>query len=226
MNGLDKKHRSRSTDSSTRRMSVNADQFSEIDQKKTRKTTIIREKITSFFSGLWGVITFPFKYLYSRLIKKTEDVAPKIAKLTTSSNEQTDLTRFISAQDKAYELAKSELAEGKKKSHWIWYIFPQHKDLGFSATSKFYGLNDDNEALSYLLDDKLGPRLIECTELVLSHTQKNLQDILSSEIDVKKFFSSMEIFNKVIQNHLQAGNPPPAWLQDKTDIFAQGLKKT
>ena len=77
-----------------------------------------------------------------------------------------NLTRFIEAQSQAiYEAALDELKQGRKSGHWMWFIFPQMKGLGHTATSDFYGIQNLDEAKAYLTDPILGERLIECTEL-------------------------------------------------------------
>lgn len=78
-----------------------------------------------------------------------------------------NLQRFISAQEKDYPIALSEIKRGKKQSHWMWYIFPQIQGLGFSETSKFYAIKDIHEAEEFLNHPVLGSRFIRiCNELL------------------------------------------------------------
>lgn len=77
------------------------------------------------------------------------------------------LERFLKAQECDYEIALSEIKNGQKMSHWMWYIFPQLKELGYSSTAKFYGINGRNEAEEYLSHPILGLRLREITEELL-----------------------------------------------------------
>ena len=79
-----------------------------------------------------------------------------------------DLQRFISAQEHSYKTALSEIRNGKKVSHWIWYIFPQLKGLGYSQRSEYYGIKNIDEAKNYLAHPILGARLIEITEVLLN----------------------------------------------------------
>src|SRR5665647_1966372 len=78
-----------------------------------------------------------------------------------------NLKRFIDAQDRDYPIALSEIKNGKKRGHWMWYIFPQIQGLGFSETSKFYAIKNTNEAKEFLKHPLLAARLIDiCNELV------------------------------------------------------------
>ena len=107
-----------------------------------------------------------------------------------------DLQRFVDAQaGGVYEGALAELTRGKKTGHWIWFIFPQHRDLGFSANARFYGLSGADEAKAYLAHPLLGPRLRECTAAVRAQVAagRSLEAIFGS-LDARKFRSSMEIF--------------------------------
>jgi uncharacterized protein (DUF1810 family) len=107
-----------------------------------------------------------------------------------------NLERFVDAQSGGiYESALAELRAGRKRGHWIWFIFPQHRDLGRSSTSKFYGLSGDAEADAYLAHPVLGSRLRECTQAVQQQlaTGRSLEAIFG-ELDAMKFRSSMEIF--------------------------------
>lgn len=104
-----------------------------------------------------------------------------------------NLERFVDAQSLVYETVLRELRAGRKTTHWIWFIFPQAKGLGTSAMSERYAIGSVAEARAYLAHPVLGPRLRECTELVLGHTDIPLADILG-ELDARKFRSSMELF--------------------------------
>ncbi len=100
---------------------------------------------------------------------------------------------FLEAQEPVYFNVLSELRAGDKKSHWMWFIFPQLKALGRSATAQFYGLQDLNDARSYFSHSVLGARLRECTELVLLHHDKSALEILHHP-DNLKFRSCMTLF--------------------------------
>jgi uncharacterized protein (DUF1810 family) len=84
----------------------------------------------------------------------------------TDSNDPYNLQRFVEAQKSDIERIKEELRAGKKRTHWMWYVFPQVAGLGKSPTSKRYAIKSRGEAEAYLSHDILGPRLRECTEIV------------------------------------------------------------
>jgi uncharacterized protein (DUF1810 family) len=104
-----------------------------------------------------------------------------------------DLQRFVEAQSSTYARALSELRQGAKRSHWMWYIFPQLRGLGQSAMSHKYGIASMEEAHAYLAHPLLGPRLIECTELALNANAASAAAIFPFPDDLK-FHSSMTLF--------------------------------
>ncbi|WP_424926331.1 DUF1810 domain-containing protein [Agrobacterium pusense] len=107
-----------------------------------------------------------------------------------------NLERFVTAQQNIYEVALSELQAGLKRSHWMWFIFPQLRGLGRSETARFYAISGRAEAEAYLTHPVLGPRLVECTTAMLWHTDLSAHDILGSPDDLK-FRSSMTLFGAV-----------------------------
>jgi uncharacterized protein (DUF1810 family) len=104
-----------------------------------------------------------------------------------------EFDHFILAQEPVYAQVVRELSEGQKKSHWIWFIFPQLRGLGFSAMSNKYALDSVEQAGRYLEHEVLGARLRECTQLVLTVRNRTIQDIFGAD-DVK-FRSSMTLFS-------------------------------
>ena len=105
------------------------------------------------------------------------------------------LGRFIDAQSGGvYERALGELVEGRKTSHWMWFIFPQHRDLGRSSTAKFYGLGGIDEAAAYADHSLLGERLRECCRAVLPHLLTEPAHSILGPVDALKLRSSMEMF--------------------------------
>ena len=96
-----------------------------------------------------------------------------------------DLNRFVQAQEDDYERALSEIKSGRKRSHWMWYIFPQFDGLGFSATSRRYSIKSVAEAKAYLRHPVLGPRLKECAEASLSIEGRSAYEIFGSPDDMK-----------------------------------------
>lgn len=105
-----------------------------------------------------------------------------------------DLERFIKAQEGSYETALSEIKNGKKISHWMWYIFPQLKGLGRSSTAVFYGINGFEEAEAYLKHPVLGNRLIEISNELLELPGDDAHKIFGSPDDMK-LRSSMTLFS-------------------------------
>lgn len=103
------------------------------------------------------------------------------------------LTRFLDAQENAYPTALRELRAGKKRSHWIWYIFPQLKGLGLSSTSEIYGVTGLAEARAYLTNPILRQRLLDATEAMLAHDTFDAATILG-ELDALKFRSCLTLF--------------------------------
>ena len=112
------------------------------------------------------------------------------------SSDPFDLQRFVDAQAPVYDRVCRELRAGSKQSHWIWYIFPHLKSLGRSATAITYGIADADEARAYLAHPVLGPRLVECTNLMLAVDGKPLSQIMPFPDDLK-FISSMTLFAEV-----------------------------
>jgi len=96
-----------------------------------------------------------------------------------------DLNRFVQAQADIYEHALSEIRAGRKRSHWMWYIFPQFVGLGFSLTSQRYAIKSVTEAEAYLRNPVLGPRLVECCEAVINVDGRTASEIFGSPDDMK-----------------------------------------
>lgn len=104
-----------------------------------------------------------------------------------------NLSRFISAQEEIFEDVLTELESGQKRTHWMWFIFPQFDGLGHSATAKHYAIKSEEEARHYLRHPVLGKRLLKCTKILLSIEGKSASEIFGSPDDLK-FKSSMTLF--------------------------------
>jgi uncharacterized protein (DUF1810 family) len=124
------------------------------------------------------------------------------------SNDPFNLARFIEAQEAVWPRVQAELGAGRKKSHWMWFVFPQVKGLGHSAMAQNFAITGRTEAFAYLAHQTLGPRLREVTRLVLAIESRNARDIFGSPDDLK-FHSSMTLFDAVAPN----------------DVFAAALRK-
>ncbi|GAB3665482.1 DUF1810 domain-containing protein [Ramlibacter alkalitolerans] len=105
-----------------------------------------------------------------------------------------DLQRFVAAQDDVIDAVREELRAGRKRSHWMWFVFPQLKGLGSSSTAQFYGLDSLDEARAYLAHPVLGPRLRECCALMLAVPGRSAHEILGSPDDLK-FRSCVTLFS-------------------------------
>ncbi len=103
------------------------------------------------------------------------------------------LERFVTAQTPVFSTALTELKAGRKRSHWMWFVFPQLRGLGHSSTAHFYGIGSLDEARAYLDHALLGPRLALCTETVLGSRATSLRELFGSPDDLK-FRSSMTLF--------------------------------
>ena len=106
-----------------------------------------------------------------------------------------DLSRFHKAQVGVIEAAIAELAAGAKRGHWMWFVFPQLRGLGRSATARRYAIADLDEARAYLADPVLGPRLIRAAEALLAHAGQPAQAILGP-VDAMKLRSSATLFRE------------------------------
>jgi uncharacterized protein (DUF1810 family) len=101
------------------------------------------------------------------------------------SHDPWKLARFIEAQQGDYELALAEIRAGRKRSHWMWYVFPQFVGLGSSPTSVHYAIKSREEAEAYLAHPILGRRLVECAEAVLQIENRSALEIFGSPDDLK-----------------------------------------
>ncbi len=107
-----------------------------------------------------------------------------------------DLQRFVDAQRDSYDAALAELRAGAKRSHWMWFVFPQIAGLGRSATAQHFAISGTDEARAYLAHPVLGPRLVECTQALLDLESTDAVAVLGS-IDAQKLRSSMTLFAHV-----------------------------
>lgn len=130
------------------------------------------------------------------------------------------LQRFLDAQASVYRGVVAELREGRKRSHWMWFIFPQIAGLGLSPTSAFFAISSLDEARAYARHPVLGARLLQCAELMLAAAPRSAVEILGP-IDALKFHSCMSLFSvarpddpmfKACLETFFAGEPDPATL--------------
>ena len=116
---------------------------------------------------------------------------------------QQGIERFIEAQKRDYKTALEEVRAGQKRTHWIWYIFPQMYGLGHSCYANLYGIRDRIEAEEFLNDKVLGKRLREVTSVLLQHEGKSVEEIFG-ELDAMKVRSSMTLFDLISPNDIFA----------------------
>lgn len=103
------------------------------------------------------------------------------------------LERFVRAQARDYAQALAELTAGRKRTHWIWYVLPQLRDLGRSPMARDYGIADVHEAVAYFQHPVLGPRLVECVQALLQHPDRSAAEMLG-DVDAMKFRSCLTLF--------------------------------
>lgn len=113
-----------------------------------------------------------------------------------SDDDPHDLERFIRAQAGVYDAALGELRAGRKRTHWMWFVFPQVEGLGSSATARHYAIRSLDEARAYLAHPLLGPRLVDCTQAVNALQGRGAHEIFGAPDDLK-FRSSMTLFAQV-----------------------------
>lgn len=102
-----------------------------------------------------------------------------------SANDPYNLDRFVQAQAQDYQRALAEIKSGRKRTHWMWYVFPQIDGLGISATAKHYAIKSVDEGRAYLAHPVLGPRLLECAEAVVAMDGRSATEIFGSPDDLK-----------------------------------------
>ncbi len=110
------------------------------------------------------------------------------------------LQRFVDAQQHIYSQALAELRDGRKRSHWMWFVFPQIAGLGHSETARLYAIADLAEARAYRAHPLLGARLAEATDAVLAHAGRTTADAIFGGIDAVKLRSSMTLFESAAPN--------------------------
>ena len=133
-----------------------------------------------------------------------------------------DLERFVEAQNPVYESVCTELSAGQKTTHWMWFIFPQLKALGRSATAKHFGLEGRDEAAAYWQHPVLGPRLKHCTELVLGVQGKSARQIFGATDEIK-LRSCMTLFELVAPDEPAFGRVLDRFFGGRRDEVTAGL---
>jgi len=130
-----------------------------------------------------------------------EGVAAASTARKTDMNDPFNLQRFVDAQSPIFDQVCSELRGGAKRSHWMWFIFPQIEGLGYSQLARKFAISSREEAVAYLEHPILGPRLIECTTLVNLIEDRAIEQIFSHPDDLK-FRSCMTLFGDITGNQV------------------------
>ncbi|HTQ40241.1 MAG TPA: DUF1810 domain-containing protein [Pirellulales bacterium] len=133
-----------------------------------------------------------------------------------------DFQRFLDAQEHVYPRVVAELRAGQKRSHWMWFIFPQIAGLGRSATAQKFAIASLAEAQAYAAHPVLGPRLRECTELVLNIDNRPIDEIFAYP-DHLKFHSCMTLFQTATQHYPETHSQDA--VPDDNTVFAAALTK-
>jgi uncharacterized protein (DUF1810 family) len=128
-----------------------------------------------------------------------------------------NLQRFLEAQDPVFEEVCSELRSGRKRSHWMWFIFPQIKGLGHSSMATFYAISGLQEATAYLQHPILGPRLVECCELVTAIRGRSIEEVLG-QLDSLKFQSSITLFGQAAPENQAFQAALQKYFEGKSDL--------
>lgn len=169
---------------------------------------VIRQRVMKYLPDNFKPIISEFEDKYQGIHKKSGligSIRNMLCKQKQQPTKVYNLQRFIDAQKCIYNIALEEIKSGGKRSHWIWYIFPQQKGLGRSYNSEFYGLDSKEEAKAYINHPILGSRLREITKALLEHKgHRTIHQLMGSNIDVLKLKSSMTLFDKVAPNDVFA----------------------
>jgi uncharacterized protein (DUF1810 family) len=136
-----------------------------------------------------------------------------------------DLGRFVAAQDadQTYQRAASELRDGRKRTHWMWFIFPQIAGLGQSPTSQRYAIASLEEARAYVQHPTLGPRLLECTRIIAATSAGSSAEQILGGIDAQKLRSSMTLFAQAAPNYATFAAVLDRFFDAKPDPATLGL---
>lgn len=186
------------------------DEFIRFARENPRLTFLV----TRIGCGIAGFCDEEIAPLFKEAIDIANVILPKefVASMTSGGAGSYSLERFITAQEYGYENALREITDGRKYTHWIWFIFPQLAVLGCSANAKYYGISGYDEAKAYLGHPILGVRLREISMALLQHRGESAADILGG-IDAVKVRSCMTLFDAV---------SPDDIFQDVLDAFYDG----
>ena len=152
--------------------------------------------VTQIGCGIAGFKVPEIAPFFQSAIEVENIILPKVFVEVISTDDKYNLNRFVEVQKLYYEQARQEIQDGMKRSHWIWFIFPQLAILGHSSNAKYYGISGYDEAEAYLQHPILGERLREVTRLLLTHQEMAATDIFG-DLDALKVRSCMTLFDAV-----------------------------
>jgi uncharacterized protein (DUF1810 family) len=146
----------------------------------------------------------------------------------TETDDPFDLERFVQAQDDGhtYAVALEELRRGRKISHWMWFVFPQIAGLGHSAMSRTFAIASLEEAKAYLRHDVLGPRLIECADILASQTEGTTAEQIFGSVDAQKLHSSMTLFLRAVPEQPVFGDVLDRYFEGRPDVATDQRTET
>lgn len=170
--------------------------------------------VTRIGCGIAGFKDYEIAPLFKNAIEMENVYLPKdfVEIIDGKNQDRYNLQRFLDAQSYCYQQALLEVQDGQKRSHWIWFVFPQLSILGHSRNAKYYGISGYDEAEAYLEHPILGERLRAITKALLAHTDMDVVEIFG-EVDAMKVRSCMTLFDAV---------SPDDVFQDVLDCFYEG----
>jgi len=143
--------------------------------------------------------------------------------MSCSADAPFDLERFVIAQEPVFSRVRSELEQGEKRSHWMWFVFPQLRGLGASAMSHRFAIASLQEAQAYLAHAVLGPRLVQCTTLVIQVEGRSIEEIFGHPDDLK-FRSCMTLFATAAAATTVVAPASPGVFQAALDKYFDGVQ--
>jgi len=159
---------------------------------------------------------------YTGTSEPNQEITMPRSETTCGQDDPFDLARFTNAQEAVYDRALAEIRGGDKRSHWMWFIFPQIDGLGFSSTAKHYAIKSPEEARQYLAHPVLGPRLLECAEAVFAVEGRSASEFFGSPDDLK-LKSCMTLFESVSGQDSVFGRVLDKYYQGKRDTRTQEI---
>lgn len=161
--------------------------------------------LTLFLCAVCGI----HYYINTRTLRRSKSIPHPINRADLQEEDKYNLKRFLEAQEGVYEIALEEIKSGCKRSHWMWFIFPQLYGLGYTVTAQYYAIKSIEEAKEYAKHPMLGLRLREITQAVLDSTELDIDQLLGYPDDLKLkscmtlfyLVTGEELFQKVLEKY-------------------------